>query len=125
MENFLDQLLHIFVTDRLAEIYQKDKEYQRLLQEEQILYEQLCAKLSDEASEELHLYFMAACSTSARKESLTYQQGMRDLLALFKYLSKSERFLSWHSAPHYIMPVPRHALLSHGASLSHGILTKR
>ncbi len=88
MENFLVQLLHPLAADRLADIYQKDEEAQRLLKEEQLIYEKLYAKLPNEESEELRQYFMAASSTAARKENLAYEQGMRDLLALFKYLSE-------------------------------------
>lgn len=88
MENFLEQLLCSLAADRLADIYQKDEEYQQLLKVEQLIYENLCEKLSNEYSEELQKYFMAASSTAARKENLAYERGMRDLLALLKYLSR-------------------------------------
>ena len=43
----------------------------------------------------------------------------------YSFLKDSVQFLSWHSDPHYIMPVPHHALLFPGVFLSHGTLTKQ
>jgi hypothetical protein len=88
MEDYLEQQLYSLVADRLANTYQKDEEYQKLLKEEQLIYEKLCKKLSNEDAAELQKYFMAATSTAAKKENLAYERGMRDLFALFKYLSK-------------------------------------
>lgn len=89
MEEFdiMEQLLNPFVVDRLAEIYTKDEEYQNRLKEEDLIYQKLLDKLTDEQAEELEQYFVATTATAARKETLTYTQGMKDLLALLKALS--------------------------------------
>lgn len=62
--DFMEQLVNYFVADQLGEICQKDEEYQKL-----------------------ERYFEAASLTVARKETLIYIQGMKDLLALLKAIS--------------------------------------
>ncbi len=86
---FMEQLLNPFIVNRLAEVYKKDEDYQNLLKKERGIYQKLSDELSDEQAEELLQYFEAANSTEARKETLTYIQGMKDLLALLKNLSKN------------------------------------
>lgn len=85
--DFMEHLLNPFIVDRLAEIYAKDEEYQKRLKEEDLIYQKLLEELTDEQAEELKQYFIAVSSTAARKETLTYAQGMKDLLALLKTLS--------------------------------------
>ncbi len=85
--DIMEQLLNPFVVDRLADIYTKDEEYQNRLKEEDLIYQKLLDKLTDEQAEELEQYFVATTKTAARKETLTYTQGMKDLLALLKSLS--------------------------------------
>jgi len=89
MKDFdLEKLVNPCVIEKLAEVYQKDETYQQLLKEEDILYEKLSEELSDKQADELEKYFEATTATSARKEILTYIQGMKDLFALFGALSK-------------------------------------
>lgn len=83
----LKQLLNPFITERLGEAYRKDEEYQKRLKAEDLIYESLSGKLTDEQAEQLEEYFVAANATAARIEILTYIQGMKDLLALLKTLS--------------------------------------
>lgn len=87
-QDFMEQLLNPFVTDRLAEVYANDSEYQNLIKEEDLIYQKLSDELPDEQADELERYFEAVSSTSSRKETLTYVQGMKDLLTLLKSLSK-------------------------------------
>lgn len=86
--DFMEQLLTPFVIDRLADVYTKDEEYQNRLKEEDLIYQKLSDELPDEQAEELEQYFIAVSATTARKETLTYVQGMKDMLALLKNLSK-------------------------------------
>ena len=86
-EDFLEQLLNPLVIDRLAEVYTKDEEYQKRLKNEEMIYQKLLNELADKQAEELEQYFEAITATAARKETLTYTQGMKDLLALLKNLS--------------------------------------
>lgn len=83
----MKQLLYPFITERLGEAYRKDEEYQKSLKTEDLIYESLSGKLTDEQAEELEGYYVAANATAARQEILTYIQGMKDLLALLKVLS--------------------------------------
>lgn len=84
-EDFLEQLLASFIVDRMAEIYTKDEEYRKRLSKEELIFQELSDKLSGEQAKELELYFISANSTTARKELLTYIQGMKDLLALLVF----------------------------------------
>lgn len=86
-EDFLEQLVNSFVVDRLADVYAKDKEYQKRLKDEDLIYQKLLDELTEEQAEELEQYFVATAATAARKETLTYTQGMKDLLALLRTLS--------------------------------------
>lgn len=87
-QDFMEQLLNPFVTDRLAEVYANDSEYQNLIKEEDLIYQKLSDELPDEQADELERYFEAISSTSSRKETLTYIQGMKDLLTFLRMLSK-------------------------------------
>lgn len=87
--DFMEELLEPFVVDRLAEVYVKDEEYQKRLKEEDLIYQKLSNELPDEQAEELEHYFEATSFTEARKETLTYIQGMKDLFALLKALTKN------------------------------------
>lgn len=90
MEDFdyMEKIVNPFVTEKLGEIYQKDEEYQKRLKEEDLIYQKLLDELTEKQAEELEQYFIATTATAARKETLTYTQGMKDLLALLRALSK-------------------------------------
>lgn len=85
--DFVEQLINPFMMEKLGEVYQKDKEYQKRLEDENLIYDKLSKELTDKQAEQLEKYFIAVNTTAARKEILTYIQGMKDLLALLKALS--------------------------------------
>lgn len=87
--DFMEQLLNPFAVNRLAEVYTNDEEYQNQLKKEDIIYQKLSKELKDEQAEELKQYFMATSATAMRREALAYKQGMKDLFALLKTLSKN------------------------------------
>lgn len=88
MESFnLENLVNTYTIERLGEVYRKDEKYKKLITEEDTLYEELIEQLPDEEADKLEKYFEATNATSARKEILTYIQGMKDMFALFKALS--------------------------------------
>lgn len=87
-ENFMEQFVNPFVTDKLANIYKNDEEYQKRQKEEDSIYQKLVDELPFEQTQQLEEYFIALSSAAARRETLSYIQGMKDLLALLKYLSK-------------------------------------
>lgn len=88
MEDFMEQIVNPFVTDKLASIYANDEECQNRLKAQNLIYQKLANELSDKQAEQLEEYFTALNATAIRKETLTYIQGMKDLLALLNYLSK-------------------------------------
>ena len=51
--------------------------YQNLIKEEDLVYQKLSDELPDEQAGQLERYFEAVSSTSFRKETLTYVQGMK------------------------------------------------
>ena len=50
---------------------------QNLIKEEDLIYQKLSDELPDEQAGQLERYFEAVSSTSFRKETLTYVQGMK------------------------------------------------
>lgn len=86
--DFIEQVVNPFVTDKLEKLYKNDKEYQRRKKDEDLIYQKLTDSLSEKQLQQLENYFTASSSASARKEALTYIQGMKDLLELLRYLSK-------------------------------------
>ena len=84
----MEQIVNLIVADKLAEVYEKDEDYQNRLKEDDLIYRKLKDALTDEQVELLEEYFTSALSLSARKETLAYTQGMKDLLSFLKYLSK-------------------------------------
>lgn len=83
----MEQILNPFVVDRLTEVYSRDKDYRSRLEEEDLIFRKLLEELPDGQAEDLKRYFDAVSSTAARKETLTYIQGMKDMFALIKILS--------------------------------------
>ena len=51
--------------------------YQNLIKEEDLIYQKLSDELPDEQAGQLERYFEAVSSTSFRKETLPYVQGMK------------------------------------------------
>ena len=86
--DFLEQLINPCIIERLGELYRQDEIYQKRIEEENLIYEKLRDELSDEQKEQLENYFIATTETDARKETLIYIQGMKDMLMLLKALSK-------------------------------------
>lgn len=81
------ELLTPYLTERLGQIFSENEEHQKAVKEENRLFEQFYDKLDKEQAELLEQYFAAANATAAIKERLTYQQGMKDMLALLKALT--------------------------------------
>ncbi|MDE7225110.1 MAG: hypothetical protein K2O34_15195 [Acetatifactor sp.] len=74
------------LTEQLGEIYEQNREYQRLTERENKLLEQLSSSLSKEQVEMLNIYLTAVNSTYAACEKIAYQQGMRDCASFFTSL---------------------------------------
>lgn len=76
------------MVEELAAVYAKDETYSELLKEADLIYDKLSEELSDEQAETLEQYFEAIVAASARRETLTYIEGMKNLFSLFQALSK-------------------------------------
>ncbi len=87
----LEEFVNPCIIDKLTEVYEKDETYQELLKAQDLLYEKLEEKLSDELADELEEYFEATVETSARKEKLTYLQGMKDMYNTSLILQDKEK----------------------------------
>ena len=91
MKNIKDmevlELIEPLLIDRTGKLYQDNEEYKESARKEEVLFEQLSAKLTEEQARELNQFTSAANATSAITERLAYIQGMKDMLALLKSLS--------------------------------------
>lgn len=89
-ESDVEKLVNPCVMEKLGEVYQKDGRYLKLLKDEELRYEKLYRGLTEGKAEELKQYFEAVIATAARKEKLTYIQGMKDMYNLFMVLQSRE-----------------------------------
>lgn len=87
----LEEFVNPCIIDKLTEVYEKDETYQKLLKEQDVLYEKLEGKLSGEQAELLEQYFESTVETSSRKEKLTYLQGMKDMYNTSLILQDKEK----------------------------------
>lgn len=84
LEMVTQQLMEI----RLEEIINKDAKYGQAVQAETELYERFAEKLSEWQREEFEKYWIASSESAVIREKLSYQQGMKDLMALLRGLGK-------------------------------------
>lgn len=88
MENeVFETLTHYLVGDRLTEILEQDEEYQAAKLHESDAKNKFESCLTPEQREMFQGYIAASSETTANIEHLYYQQGMKDLFALFRALS--------------------------------------
>lgn len=88
MENeILETLTHYLMEDRLNSVMKQDEEYQAAKLHEIEVHNKLESCLTTEQLNLLDDFIAAASETGANTERIYYQQGMKDLFALFKALS--------------------------------------
>ena len=90
--DFLDLIIELILSERLGEELQKDTQYKAAIAEEHRLYELLDSSLDEEQQNILKDYFNAVNATLSIVEGLTYKQGMKDLLSLFRSLSDCDEY---------------------------------
>lgn len=73
---------------RLDDIVHKNVEYRRAAQEEMALYEHFTQNLSEWQREEFENFLIAMNESALICTKLSYQQGMKDLMALLKSLGQ-------------------------------------
>ena len=78
----LEEFVNPCVVEKLAAAYEKDETYMKLLKESDLIYDKLLEDLSDEQAELLEQYFEATVATTARRDTLTYIQGMKNMYNL-------------------------------------------
>lgn len=87
--DFFEQLEVVF-SERRSEAFGRSKKFKEYLLEEERLYTKLKGSMSDDQQKLFEGYLIAASATQAIVESLSYKQGMIDLLALLKCIEYKE-----------------------------------
>lgn len=87
--DFFEQLEVVF-SERRSEAFGRSKKFKEYLLEEEKLYTKLKEGMSDEQRKLFEGYLAAASATQATVESLSYKQGMIDLLAFLKCIECKE-----------------------------------
>lgn len=85
-DNILELITQQMTEMRLEEIIHKDAKYKQAVQIEIALYECFVENLSEWQREKFEKYWIASSESALIREKLSYQQGMKDLLALLKSL---------------------------------------
>ena len=76
--------LEIVFAERRGEVFNKNKKYKKYMQEEAESFTKLQSSLNSEQQKLLEQYLAANTATYALVESLSYKQGMIDLLEFVK-----------------------------------------
>ena len=78
----LEEFVNSFVVEKLAKTYKTDETYMKLLKEADLIYEKLSEELTDDQADLLEAYFEATVVTTARRDTLTYIEGMKNMYHL-------------------------------------------
>ena len=76
--------LEVVFSERRSEVFNKNKKYKKYIQEEAESFTRLQSSLNSEQQKLLEQYLAANTATYALVESLSYKQGMIDLLDFLK-----------------------------------------
>lgn len=79
-ESILEEFMP-YLVDRLGRVYNQDKEYQKAVEKESRIYEELKEGLTEEQRSQLDEYFAATREMAGICEKLSYQQGIKDLFS--------------------------------------------
>lgn len=83
-EEVLELITQKLTDMRLNEIIHKNVTYIQALQDEIDLYEQFVRNLSEWQKEGFEKYWVASSESALIREKLSYQQGMKDLMAFLQ-----------------------------------------
>ena len=78
----LEEFVNPCVAEKLASTYKKDETYMELLKQADAIYDKLLEDLTGNHAEPLEQYFEATVATTARRDALTYIQGMKNMYNL-------------------------------------------
>lgn len=78
----LEEFVNPCIVEKLATVYEKDGTYVKLLKEADLIYDKLSEELTDKQADLLEQYFEATVATTARRDTLTYVQGMKHMYNL-------------------------------------------
>lgn len=73
----IEEFINSYIVEKLAQTYEKDETYMKLLKEADLIYEKLSEELTDDQADLLEKYFEATVVTTARRDTLTYIEGNR------------------------------------------------
>ena len=87
--DIFEQLEAVF-SERRSEAFRHSKKYRKYALKEEELINKLKGSLTDDQQAQLAEYIAAKTDTEAVMESLSYRQGMADLLAFLKCIEYRE-----------------------------------
>ncbi len=90
--NFLDRVTELLMSERLGEELSQNTQYKEAIAEEERIFEELNNSIDEKHQTLLKDYFNAVNATLSIVEGLTYKQGMKDLLSLFRSLSDCDEY---------------------------------
>lgn len=88
MNNDILEMLTTFTEEHISEIMEQDEEFRAARQHEREVHDRFEKTLTDEQLQLFNDFISAATETNANVERINYQQGMRDMFALIKDLSR-------------------------------------
>jgi hypothetical protein len=87
-DEVLEMMTQLMTDVRLEDIVRENQEYQQALKEERAIYEKFRKLLNQEQKDLLEEFLAASSESACVYDRLSYQQGMRDLFALFQSLAR-------------------------------------
>lgn len=82
----LEMVTQCLMEMRMHDFLQENDDYKRAVEEEVQLYERFLGTLSEGQREEFEKFLVVSNESALICEKLSYQQGMKDLMALFREL---------------------------------------
>lgn len=89
MRNIFEHLEVVF-SERRGEAIKKSRQFREYVLKERELHSKLQESMTDDQRQQFEEYLIAATATQAVVESLSYKQGMKDLLAFLKCIEYRE-----------------------------------
>lgn len=77
-----------FTEGHISEVMEQDEEFRAARLHEKEVHHRFEQTLTSEQLQLFHDFISAFCETNANIERINYQQGMKDMFALIKSLSK-------------------------------------
>lgn len=82
--------LEVVFSERRGEALKHSKKFRKYASEEEKLYTKLIEGMTDDQKQQFEGYLTAVSATQAIVESLSYKQGMTDMLAFLKCIEYRE-----------------------------------